>query len=87
MLRFSFATAVIVTMVAKKLESEKLQSLEWVCSGIERVSVGKWLAIHSSSLHGDPLPQHHTEETVIDDVATLYLAFTKVLCILVFIGY
>ena len=36
MLRFSFAMAVTVTVVAIKLESEKLQSLERVCCGIER---------------------------------------------------
>ena len=87
MLRFSFATAVTVTVVAKKLEIEKLQSLEWVCSGIERVSVEICRALHSSVLRGDSLLQPHTEETVIDDVATLYLAFTKVLCDLVSIGY
>ena len=87
MLRFSFATAVTVTVVAKYRGANKLQSLERVCCEIERVSAGKWLAIHSSSLHGDPLPQPHTEETVIDDVAALYLAFTKELCILVSIGY
>ena len=50
------------------------------CNGIKRVSAGIWLAIHSSSLHSDSLPQPYAEETVIDDVATLYLAFTKVLC-------
>ena len=87
MLRFSFATAVTVTVVAKKLESEKLQSLEWVCSGIERVSAGIWRVLHSSVLHGDSLPLPHAEETVIDNLAALALAVTKVFCIFVSIGY
>ena len=73
MLRFSFATAVTVTVVAKKLESEKLQSLERVCCGIERVSAGIWRVLHSSCLHGDALPQPHTEKAVIDDVVAVVL--------------
>ena len=56
------------------------------CSGIERVSAGIWRVLHSSVSHGDSLPRPHTEETVIDDAATLYLALTEVLCILVSIG-
>ena len=41
MLRFSFSTAVTVTVVAKKSRgANKLQSLERACSGIDRVSAG-----------------------------------------------
>ena len=34
---------------------------------------GIWRAIHSSSSHGDSLPQPHTEETVIYNVAAVVL--------------
>ena len=40
---------------------------------IERVLAGICLALHSSCLYGDPLPQPHAKETVIDDVAAVVL--------------